>query len=261
MRKTSAIFVLILVGVAPISAAAPHHCDVDWLHAAQHVISQGGVPDDPKHYLTEKPVLGGQKMVFDTEDDMIEFMPKVCDKTIWEYIFKTEAGLGLGWREELPSQVRILLSVDALYYVADTRGAAVETDSTETLNEVLRAAVQSQLELSPTYAQLSDLQDEMKTDAAWASSAEGRAVAAQLEAFRKDAAATEVKDGPKGRIFWFRARGHMVRADTIDVRELKEAGYRRRLAWSLAEHILGAPLDPLVQTALTDYQRRHGISP
>ncbi len=243
--------------VASASAAVPHRCDVSWLKQAQAIVSRGGIPSDPNHYLTTMPIPGGERTQLEGEG-----RPKVCDAAVWRYLFESEAGLALGWRDGLGNQVKILLSVDALYHDADSQDVGVVDESSEALSKYMSGLVLSELELTWDYGQLRDLYDEDKASEGWAESPAGLAVAATMKILRADAESTRIADGQNGRMLWYGVGGQMVPADGIVVGKLsKSYSYRDWAAGTIAKNIISNPFDALTQVALDDYRRRHDAFP
>jgi tetratricopeptide (TPR) repeat protein len=101
------------------------------------------------------------------------------------------------------------------------------------------------------YRDLSALYDNNRTNAAWAKSAEGIAVADQLRRLRADAAATIVVATPEGRALQYSIGGTVVTDAGISVHDLERSeAYRETMANAIALNIMSNPLSPAVHAAL-----------
>ncbi len=126
--KNPAPLLLLLIAAA-VAASADDRCDVAWIAKAQAVASRGGTPADPNKYLTTQTVDGAVFPVVNAADGT-----KLCDAKVWSYLVikatstdgdvpwydaRTKAAWALGINEQL----KILLTVNDLYKLADTQAA------------------------------------------------------------------------------------------------------------------------------------------
>lgn len=116
----------------------------------------------------------------------------------------------------------------------------------------MAADVLARLEATKDYGKLSALYvRRVAANQDWLQSAEGRALDAQLKNWRRDAAATAIVDGKKGRILQYSVGGVVVTDDGIAAADLdKNPAYRQTIAEAIAQNIVTSPLDPKVQAAL-----------
>lgn len=116
----------------------------------------------------------------------------------------------------------------------------------------MAADVLARLEATKDYGKLSALYvRKVAANQDWLQSAEGRALDAQLRSWRRDAAATTIVDGKKGRVLQYSVGGVAVTDEGIAAADLdKSPAYRHTIAEAIAQNIVTSPLDPKVQAAL-----------
>ena len=125
----------------------------------------------------------------------------------------------------------------------------------------MAALVFAHLEATRDYKDLSALYKKwVAADANWARSGEGRAVDAQLENWRRDAAAPVIVEAKGVRVLRYSVGGRIVTDEGIRAADLeKSPAYRETMADGIARKIITSPRDPRAMVALAMF--RNGSAP